>query len=32
MAAISGKKFGWGRTLTARESVTAWKEKRKVMR
>jgi hypothetical protein len=31
MAAI-GKKFGWVRTLSARESVAAWKEKRKVMR
>jgi len=32
MAAISGKKFGWSRTMTARESVTAWTQKRKVMR
>jgi hypothetical protein len=31
MAAISGKRFGW-RTLSARESVEAWKEKHKAMR
>jgi len=31
MAAIQSKKFGWVRTLTARESVAAWTEKRKAM-
>lgn len=31
MAGFQIKKMGWGRTLSAYESVTAWREKRKVM-
>ena len=32
MAAIQSRKFGWVRTATARENMTAWNEKRKAMR
>lgn len=32
MAGVQPKKFGWVRTLSARENVTAWREKRKAMR
>ena len=32
MAAIESRKFGWVRTATARENMTAWNEKRKAMR
>jgi hypothetical protein len=32
MPSIQAKKFKWVRTLTARESVDAWREKRKSMR
>ncbi len=32
MSAIQSRKFGWVRTASAYESVTAWSEKRKVMR